>query len=127
MPFNGQRLKMTRIYRNMNITELAELVGVRKQSISQFENNTIKPKPDTEFSLIRALNFPRDFFYKKSAEFNIENTFFRALSSTSALDKKTQEVKTQIIIQIYNFLCEYLDLPYLNLPNNLYGSIDNIE
>ena len=96
MPFNGQRLKMARIYRNMNITELAELVGVKKQSISQFENNTIKPKPETEYLLISTLNFPRDFFYKKSTEYNVENTFFRALSSTSALDKKTQEIKTQI-------------------------------
>ncbi len=127
MPFNGQRLKMARIYRNMNITELAELVGVKKQSISQFENGIIKPKPETEYMLVRALDFPRSFFYQKALAFNIENTFFRALSSTNALDKKTQEIKTLMIVTIYNFLCEYLDLPHLNLPIISSHNIDDIE
>lgn len=127
MPFNGERLKMARIYRNMNITELAESIGVKKQSISQFENGVIKPKPDTEFALINKLGFPREFFYRKSSDTEIENTFFRALSSTPVLDKKTQEIKTQIIIQIYNFLCEYLELPYLELPVNRLGKFNDIE
>ena len=116
MTFNGQRLKMARIYRNMNMAELANNIGVTKQAISQFENNLIKPKPDAEFSIISTLKFPRTFFYQKDDNIKIYNTFFRALSSTSAIDKKTQEIKTKLIVQIYNFLCEYLDLPIVNIP-----------
>ena len=62
------------------------------------------------------MNFPRTFFYQKDDNIKIYNTFFRALSSTSAIDKKTQEIKTKMILQIYNFLCEYLDLPIVNIP-----------
>ncbi len=116
MTFNGQRLKSARIYRNMNMTELADKVGVKKQAISQFENGLSNPKPETEFSLITTLRFPRAFFYQKDNYLEINNTFFRALSTTNALDKKTQEIKTKLVVQIYNFLCEYLDLPTLNLP-----------
>lgn len=116
MIFNGQRLKMARIYRNMNMADLADSIGITKQAISQFENNLIKPKPGAEFSIISVLKFPRSFFYQKDDDIKIYNTFFRALSSTSAIDKKTQETKTKIIVQIYNFLCEYLDLPTVNIP-----------
>ena len=116
MIFNGHRLKMARIYRNMNMAELADKIGITKQAISQFENNLIKPKPDAEFSIISVLKFPRTFFYQKDDNIKIYNTFFRALSSTSAIDKKTQEIKTKMIVQIYNFLCEYLDLPVVNIP-----------
>ncbi len=116
MTFNGQRLKTARIYRNMNMADLATKIGVSKQAISQFENNLIKPKPEAEFSIISVLKFPRTFFYQKDDNIKINNTFFRALSSTSAMDKKTQEIKTKMIVQIYNFLCEYLDLPIVDLP-----------
>lgn len=116
MTFNGQRLKMARIYRNINIAELADIIGVSKQAISQFENNLIKPKLEAELSIISTLKFPRSFFYQEDDEIKINKTFFRALSSTTAIDKKTQEIKTKMIVQIYNFLCEYLDLPCVNLP-----------
>lgn len=116
MTFNGQRLKMARIYRNMNMADLADNIGVSKQAIFQFENNLTKPKPDVEFSIITTLKFPRTFFYQEDDGIRIYNTFFRALSSTCAIDKKTQEIKTKMIVQIYNFLCEYLDLPIVNIP-----------
>lgn len=117
MFFNGERLKEARIFRNMSMTELASKVGIKKQAISQFENNLAKPKPETEFAIVGALGFPRTYFHQKSENIAVNNTFFRALSSASALDKKTQEIKTKLVVQTYNFLCEYLDMPILNLPN----------
>jgi len=112
--FQGQRLKMARLYRNMTASELADIINISKQSISQFENDISKPKLETEFHIVRGLNFPREFFHCEIADAKVSNTFFRALSSTTSIDKKTQEVKTQVIVQIYNFLCEYLDMPQLD-------------
>ena len=110
----------------MSMTELASKVGVKKQAISQFENNLAKPKPETEFAIVGVLRFPRTYFHQKSENIAVNNTFFRALSSTNALDKKTQEIKTKLVVQAYNFLCEYLDMPILNLPNldSFKGDID---
>lgn len=117
MAFNGQRLKIARVYRNMSATELAELIDVKKQAISQFENGAIRPKPETEFAIITTLGFPREFFHQEIYETKKLGTFFRALSSANALDKKTQETKTEMVVKIYEFLCDYLNLPCLNLPN----------
>ncbi|KAB3529599.1 ImmA/IrrE family metallo-endopeptidase [Alkaliphilus pronyensis] len=123
MAFNGERLKKARLYRNMTITELAEKINISKQAVSQFEKGTsnkgpISPKPDVFFAIVLALGFPKKFFEEYDEyDINIENTFFRALASTKNLDKKTQEIKTELIVRLYNFLNEYLDFPVLELPD----------
>lgn len=115
--FNGERLKLARIYRNMTASELAEEIGVSRQAVMQFEKNDNKPKLETEFKIITKLHFPRDFFYQKSLkEMLVENTFFRALSTTKKIDLQTQEEKTKIIVYIYEFLSQYFNYPELKLP-----------
>ncbi|MCX7759248.1 MAG: ImmA/IrrE family metallo-endopeptidase [bacterium] len=130
MPFNGERLKTARIFRNMTVSELADKVGVTKQAISQYEKNQSSPKPDTLFQFVCTLGFPKDFFLEEDDyRLNVENTFFRALSTTKNLDLKTQEIKTEIISRIYNFLGNYLNFPALDIPEldiEKYGDIENL-
>ena len=45
--FNGERLKLARIYRNMTASELAEKIGVTRQAVLQYEKNENNPKLDT--------------------------------------------------------------------------------
>ena len=46
----------------------------------------------------------------------VENTFFRALSTTKKIDLQTQEEKTKFIVYIYEFLNNYFNYPQLDLP-----------
>ena len=39
--FNGDRLKAARIYRGLNVAELAEKLGLQRQTVSMYENNKI--------------------------------------------------------------------------------------
>lgn len=115
--FNGERLKLARIYRNMTASELAELIGVTRQAVMQYEKNENKPKLETEFKIITGLHFPREFFYEKTLDtLLVDNTFFRALSTTKKIDLQTQEEKTKIIVYIYEFLSKYFNYPELQLP-----------
>ena len=115
--FNGERLKLARIYRNMTASELAEKIGVSRQAVLQYEKNESKPKLETEFTIITTLHFPRDFFYMDNlSNIPINNTFFRALSSTKKIDLQTQEEKTRFIVYIYEFLNNYFNYPELDLP-----------
>lgn len=128
MPFNGERLRTARIFRNMTISELAEKVDVTKQAISQYENNQSNPKPDTLYQFVWILGFPKEFFMEEDAyAVSISNTFFRALSTTKNLDLKTQEVKTEMIVRIYNFLGRYLDFPELDIPEVDMSKFDDLE
>lgn len=128
MPFSGERLRTARVFRNMTVSELAEKVDVTKQAISQYENNQSNPKPDTLYQFVWILGFPKEFFMEEdSCVVNISNTFFRALSTTKNLDLKTQEVKTEMIVRIYNFLGRYLDFPELDIPEVDMSKFDNLE
>lgn len=115
--FNGERLKLARIYRNMTASELADKIGVSRQAVLQYEKNESKPKLETEFTIITILHFPRDFFYMDNINMvPVENTFFRALSTTKKIDLQTQEEKTKFIVYIYEFLNNYFNYPQLDLP-----------
>ena len=115
--FNGERLKLARIYRNMTASELADKIGVSRQAVLQYEKNESKPKLETEFTIITTLHFPRDFFYMDNlSNVPIENTFFRALPTTKKIDLQTQEEKTKFIVYIYEFLNKFFNYPQLDLP-----------
>lgn len=115
--FNGERLKLARTYRNYTISDFAKKINVTKQAVLQYEKGEIKPKSQTEFDIITTLRFPQEFFYQKEFQgLKVENTFFRALSSTKKIDLQTQETKTFFIVVIYNFLKNYFKLPILNIP-----------
>lgn len=119
MSFSGTRLRKARLFRNWTITELSNRTGLSKQSLSQYESGIISPKSEKLFKLVTELKFPLAFFNvddKKNNISEVDNTFFRALSSTKTIDLDTQRVKTEIITRIYSFLSEYLNLPELDLP-----------
>lgn len=116
--FNGERLKIARLYRGKTISELAEETGISKQAISQFENNKTTPGFETVLNLMNSLNFPREYFHQSDNIKSIEgNTFFRALSTTSKKEQLCQINKTKMLVKIYCFFERYIDFPKPNIPN----------
>lgn len=117
--FNPSRLKVARLYRGMTLNELAENIDVTKQMVSQYENGKSKPSVDTLFKIISALKFPRDFFHKGDFNGRIENTFFRAMTSTPKKELKIQELHSLLISEVFEYFSKFVDFPQLNIPENL--------
>lgn len=117
--FNGERLSYARKYRGLSVTELADKVGVQRQTVSMYENNKLtNPEYDKIKKFSEILNFPTRFFMEKSnVEFEKSATYFRSLMTTNKIYKAEQEVKIEFISIIYEFLSEYLDFQPLNLPD----------
>ena len=77
--FNGNRLKDARIFRGKSISSLSEECQITKQTLSQYENGSIKPEPNKLFTLSCALNFPIDYFYTEDAySIEVGTTYFRS-------------------------------------------------
>ena len=128
MNFNGERLRIARIYRNMTISDLGKKISVTKQAISQYEKGIIAPKSEVLFQLVSVLRFPLNFFTEiDNVTTKVENTFFRSLSGVKKLDLNTEEIKTEIIVRLYNFLNGYLEFPKLELPTINYKNVIDIE
>lgn len=43
--FNGERLKIARLWRDISANEMADKIGVKRQTISMYENGKLK-NPD---------------------------------------------------------------------------------
>lgn len=118
MKIIGEKLKTARILAGYTLSELADILGITKQALSQYENNDTEPKFDIYLKLLKTLQCKNEFLttpYKFS--FGTQNTFFRASAAADAIEKRNQEVKTDLVLYLYEFLCEYLELPKLNLPD----------
>ena len=60
--FNGDRLRIARIYRGVTAAELAEKMGIKRQTISMYENKKINPELDKIYEMSKLLSFTLKFF-----------------------------------------------------------------
>lgn len=116
--FRGDRLEAARLYRGMTIKELAEQIGVTKQSVSQYENNIIQnPSYGVLRNIMETLDFPMNYFFEEDkVDIKSGHTYFRALNKITSKEKNIEYQKTKLIASIYSFLNEYIEIPKLNLP-----------
>lgn len=118
MKIIGEKLKTARILAGYTLSELADVLGITKQALSQYENNDTEPKFDIYLKLLKTLQCKNEFLTTPyTFSFETQNTFFRASAAADAIEKRNQEVKTDLVLYLYEFLCEYLELPKLNLPD----------
>ena len=116
--FNGERLKMARVYRGLTVAELAEKSDCLRQTVSMYESGKTKPLDNaTVMRLADALNFPMKFFVESSVPVVTGSTYFRALLTTNKKYRAEQTQKMEFLAQIYFFLQEYVDFPNLQLPD----------
>lgn len=116
--FNGERLKMARVYRGLTVAELAEKADCLRQTISMYESGKTKPFDNaTVKRLAVALNFPIKFFIESSIPAVTGSTYFRALLTTNKKYRAEQTQKMEFLAHIYTFLQEYVDFPTLQLPD----------
>ena len=121
----GANIKSARIYRGHSITELAELTGISKQTLSAYENNKRALTPENKMKLMQALDFPVEFFDKGMiAKVDNQTVFFRALKSTIEKDRQSIAESLLYITYVYEVLESYVNFPIFNIPNNLLEKYD---
>lgn len=116
--FNGERLKIARMWRNLSATQLADFTGFSRQTISMLENGKlINPEFSTVQKLSEKLDFPITFFLEETKiKLNESTTYFRSLLTTNKKYRVEQEEKIKFIAIVYNMLSEYLEFEKVNLP-----------
>lgn len=121
--FNGERLKQARNIYGLTITSLAEMIGVTKQAISQFEKTDADkkggstPRPEILEKIATCLNFPKNFFLHESYIVNDTPVHYRSLSAATKSARTRAESKFLWLQEITNSLKNYVELPPLNLPS----------
>lgn len=118
--FVGGRLKQAREARGIQQIELADMLGLHRQQLSQYENNKHTPSRETLVRATEILRLPRHFFMKPLTEhFTNEAIFYRSLKSAGKVDRQRAESRLEWVAELVDYIGEYVELPSLNLHPNL--------
>lgn len=115
--FNGNRLKQARLYNGLTVEELAKKINISAQAESQYEIGKIIPQFDKIIEFSKILNFPVQYFLQ-DYDFNIQSgsSYFRSLMKTQKKYRTEQKAKVEFLAKLYTILEEYIDFPFLDLP-----------
>ena len=131
--FNGTKLKEAREARGVTMTGLSDLLGVSRQSISQYEKGEQSPKNEILEKISSTLNLPKHFFLAPSEEEEPTLIFYRSLSATNQIERKSTDRKLnwfRVIIQYLQNYFEFIspNIPIIDLSKNVKGiSLAEIE
>lgn len=112
------RITEAREARAKSMEELADSIGVTRQSISKYERGIIKPSPEMLQAISYSLGFPPDFFYKIEAKSNAGSSplFFRSNSNIAKKVKTACRYQIKWTDEIKKQLEKYVDFVDRDLP-----------
>lgn len=115
--FVGGRLRQAREARGLTITSLAEMLGVSKQAVSQYENGLGSPRAEVLAQAASVLKVPSHFFLKPLTIFPSKHAvFYRSMSASTKTARARAEVRYSWAREIVCQVREYVDLPPVNFP-----------
>ena len=110
-----RRIREGRLFRNLTQADVAEGIGVTKQSVSQYETGVLEPSTETLEKISDFLDFPLSFFSKPYADDILTPVFFRKRKTSTK--KLMTKYRTYIgwMTEVYRYIESYIQLPNLNL------------
>ena len=122
LTFNKQRLSEARTARGFTKTQLAELTGITKQSISNYESGKQVPRSDNIEILAEKLAVPAFFFQKESIEHSSKSIFFRSRKGLAQREWSRAEIKLQWFEELLMYFNEFIDFVPQNIPSEFDAS-----
>jgi Zn-dependent peptidase ImmA (M78 family)/transcriptional regulator with XRE-family HTH domain len=113
--FVGARLREAREARGLAGATLAELIGVSRQAVSQYERRGLTPAPPVMARICTVLAMPYDYFLSPSRE-RIGTLFFRSFASATKTERTKQYQRQKWRRRIVSFLGRYLTFPPVRTP-----------
>ena len=116
--FQPQRLVQAREALALSKTSLADLVGVSKQAISQYERGTERPGTEVFDRLRTTLKQEAQFFLKAPDRALSSNTvFYRSLAATTKTSRLKAEARKTWSRELAAYVAEYVEFPAPDFPS----------
>jgi Zn-dependent peptidase ImmA (M78 family)/DNA-binding XRE family transcriptional regulator len=113
----GSRLVEAREARGFTATRIADLISVKKQSVSQWEHGQQTPHPDHLDRLSAVLNLPKSFFFRKRSPGRERIVFYRSLSSATKSARIRAERRYSWLRDIVTYLEGFFEFPKVSFPS----------
>lgn len=109
--FVGERLRDAREARGKSAIQLADVVGVTKQSIHQYEKDIISPGAETFETICKVLRFPKLFFFRRSCPRPTNTIFYRSMSSATRRMRDKAERRFDWFRELIRVVGAHVELP----------------
>jgi len=119
MQFNGKRLTQALDARCMTKTSLCELIGYSSGTISKWANGLQFPEAHAVTKMSTALNFPENWFLKKSLDVDSHVSFFRSNSTATQFLRRKAESHLEIMFEASLYLENWVNFPNVFFPKIL--------
>jgi Zn-dependent peptidase ImmA (M78 family)/DNA-binding XRE family transcriptional regulator len=115
--FVGAKLKEAREARGISATALAEILGISRQAVYQYEaDRQTTPHPDIMDTIVQVVNLPHHFFLQESQSVNGGNLFYRSMSSATKSARVKAERKYHWFERTAFFVQQYISSRQPNFP-----------
>ena len=115
--FIGERLREAREARAMTALALADLVGVTRAAVSQYENGHQSPSPEIMRRLSKSLNVPVQRFIQAVRPIEYGTLFFRCMSSATKRARLRANRRYGWLRESVSFVEHYVRLPEVRFPS----------
>ena len=100
----------------MSSKELAQRTGLTAVTITRLEKFRNEPEPETVDALVKALAFPKDFFFGPDIdELNKDAASFRSLTSMTAKEREAALAAGALAFMLSDWVVHRFNLPEANL------------
>lgn len=100
----------------LSAAALADLVGVTRQAISQYENGPQTPAPDVMRRISDRLGLPIHFFLRPCANEEDGPLFYRSMASATRAARLRATARFRWTLDIVSYLRTFVDFPKVNFP-----------
>ncbi len=115
--FQGARLIEAREARSITAVALADMLGVTRQTVSQYEKGQHTPQPAVMVKMTQVLNLPSTFFLREPTAPLSGVIFARSQASATKAPRKRAERRHEWARLIAEWLREYLNFPNIDFPD----------
>lgn len=115
--FIGERLTEARQARGLTAIALADLVGVSRQAISQYENGSQSPSPDVMENISRILRIPQKYFCSMINRKKERTIFYRSMAAITKAARMRAGNRYNWFRDIVDYFKEFVLFPKLNIPD----------
>jgi Zn-dependent peptidase ImmA (M78 family)/transcriptional regulator with XRE-family HTH domain len=110
--FNPQRLSLARKRRRLSSKGFAELIGISPVTVTRLETAQNEPEPETVDLIVKALGFPREFFFGEDIDdLAVDAASFRSLTSMTARERDAALAAGSLAYLLSDYISEKFNLP----------------
>jgi len=115
--FVGDRLKQAREARDLSAAALADLLGVTRASIYQYEGGLQSPSPEAMRRLSEVLNVPIQRFLMPMLDRPAGVRFYRCMAAATKRARVRAERKYEWVRDICDYISRYIKLRAVKFPD----------